>query len=215
MALCAATRDASVKISLDGLGKRYRQQWVFRNLEQTLHSPQKIAILGHNGSGKSTFLRTVAGIQAPSEGRIFWEISGKPLPKENVFRRLSFCAPGMELIEELTLDETLAFHFRFKPLLSGIALRDIPAMLGLQNARHKPLSDFSSGMKQRVKLALTLFADTPVALLDEPCTNLDDAGIAQYLGWVDDYCKEKLVVVASNDPREYPFCDLRLPLSNR
>ncbi len=203
-----------MKISLDGLGKRYRRQWVFRNLEHTFKSPQKIAVLGHNGSGKSTFLRAIAGIQAPSEGQISWEIGGKPLPKESVYQHISFCAPALELVEELTLQEALQFHFRFKRLLPQVSLSQIPEMLGLHSARHKPLSDFSSGMKQRVKLALTLFADTPAALLDEPCTNLDDAGIIQYLGWVRDYCTDKLVIVASNDPREYPFCDTRLPLSN-
>ena len=202
-----------MKILLENLGKRYRKQWVFRNLENAFESPQKTAVLGHNGSGKSTFLRTVAGIQAPSEGRILWDISGKSIPKETIYRHIAFCAPGMELVEELTLQESLAFHFRFKPLLPQISMPEIPEMLGLQSARHKPLSDFSSGMKQRVKLALTLFADTPVALLDEPCTNLDDAGIAQYLGWVRDYCAHKMVLVASNDPREYPFCERRLPLS--
>lgn len=203
-----------MKISLDKLGKRYKKQWVFRNLDWIAESPQKIAVLGHNGSGKSTLLRTLSGIQAPSEGRISWEISGKSIPKENAYRPVSFCAPGIELVEELTLSEALAFHFRFKPLLAAVSLPEIPEMLGLQSARHKPLADFSSGMKQRVKLALALFADTPLVLLDEPCTNLDDAGIAQYLGWVGDYCANKLVIVASNDPREYPFCDTFLPLSS-
>lgn len=213
MALCAATRVASVKISLEGLGKRYKKQWVFRKLALHLSAPQKVAVLGHNGSGKSTLLRTLAGIQMPSEGRVLWEISGNPIPKESIYKHLSFCAPGIELVEELTLAETLAFHFKFKPLQAGLSLKEIPQILGLEKARHKPLADFSSGMKQRVKLALTLFADTPLVLLDEPCTNLDDAGIAQYLGWVEKYCGEKLVLVASNDPREYPFCTTQLPLT--
>ncbi len=209
MALCAAIHAASsVKISLSGVGKRYRKQWVFRGVETAFEAGEKVAVLGPNGSGKSTLLRILSGIQTPTEGNVSWTISdGEKLLREDVFRHVAFCAPGIELVEELTLHEAIDFHFRFKKLLPGIEAKDVPAMIGLEGAQHKVVGDFSSGMKQRVKLALALFADTPAVFLDEPCTNLDDKGIAQYLGWVEAYCKEKLVVVGSNDAREYSFCE--------
>ena len=201
-----------MKIFLEEVGKKYRKQWVLRGLNAQLEQPQSWVILGRNGSGKSTLLRILAGIQKPSSGIIRTSISGKPLAQEGLFRHLSYCAPGVELIEELTLQEALAFHFRFKPLDARLRLRDLPEMLGLEKARDKPLEAFSSGMKQRVKLACTLFADLPLVLLDEPCTNLDDAGVQQYRDWVGSFRKEKLLIVASNDPREYDFCTEKLEL---
>ncbi|RYD51371.1 MAG: ATP-binding cassette domain-containing protein [Sphingobacteriales bacterium] len=204
-----------MKISLEDGGKRYKKQWVFRKLNLRLETPEWVAILGHNGSGKSTLLRSLAGLQSLSEGNLTWQLSetGAPLAPELVYQYTSVCAPGIELVEELTLEEVLQFHFKFKKLLPQISLSQIPELLGLNAARHKMLADFSSGMKQRVKLALALFADTPVVLLDEPCTNLDDAGIAQYLNWIQAYGTGRLLIVGSNDPREYSFCERTIELS--
>ena len=69
-------------------------------------------------------------------------------------------------------------------------------------------------MKQRVKLAQAIFSDTPVLLLDEPCTNLDQQGVDQYTSWIDQYTKDRLVIVASNDVREYYFCKDNIALEN-
>ncbi len=204
-----------MKISLEAGGKRYKKQWVFRNLNLQLEAGEQVAILGHNGSGKSTLLRSLAGLQRLSEGRISWQPSGMtaPLAPDAVYKYIAMCAPGIELVEELTLWEALQFQFRFKKLHPQLTLEQIPELLGLNAARHKVLADFSSGMKQRVKLACTLFADTPVVLLDEPCSNLDDAGIAQYHSWVQTYSAGRLVIVGSNDPREYRFCERKIELA--
>ncbi len=203
-----------MKIYLEDCAKRYRRQWVFRELSGSLESPQAYAVLGRNGAGKSTLLRLLAGMQLPTAGRLKWEIAGKEIPREDLFRHLSFCAPGMELVEELTLTEILHFHFSYKAVLPGITLAGIPEILGLENAAHKPLSDFSSGMKQRVKIGLALFADTPLVLLDEPCSNLDESGVGQYQSWIAEYRRDRLIVVGSNDPREYDFCGQEIVLTN-
>jgi ABC-type multidrug transport system ATPase subunit len=65
-------------------------------------------------------------------------------------------------------------------------------------------------MKQRVKLAQAIFSDTPFLLLDEPCTNLDEAGVKLYNQLINDYCKNRLVIVSSNDEIEYQFCNQRI-----
>jgi ABC-type multidrug transport system ATPase subunit len=82
--------------------------------------------------------------------------------------------------------------------------------IGLKAAARKPLADYSSGMKQRVKLAQAIFSEAPMLLLDEPCTNLDEAGVRQYLDWMGKYTQGRTVIVASNDPREYRFCEQEL-----
>ncbi len=192
-----------MKISLDKVGKRYQSNWLFRNISFHFESGNRYALLGANGSGKSTLLRLIAGMQHANTGTISYEHRQKPLAAENVYAHISYCAPGMDLIEEMSLTEFLHFHFTFKQPKKGFDIETIIAASGLGPARHKFIHEYSSGMKQRVKLAQAFFSDTPVLLLDEPCTNLDTQGVALYQQWLDNYSAGQLVVIASNDEREY------------
>lgn len=194
-------------ISLENIGKRFQRYWIFKDVNYTFSQPGAYALLGPNGCGKSTLLRVIAGMQSPSNGKVHVkDVNGQPVEISSIFKQASFCAPGMELVEELTLREFLNFHFSFKKPLNGLTTESIIDIIGLKNAADKQIGDYSSGMKQRVKLAQAIFADTPILLLDEPCTNLDQAGVEQYRGWMEQYAKNRLVIVASNDEREYFFC---------
>ncbi|MGC4058435.1 MAG: ATP-binding cassette domain-containing protein [Chitinophagaceae bacterium] len=148
-----------------------------RDVHLTLQGPGSYALLGVNGSGKSTLLRIIAGIQQASKGTVEYSFDGHRIAPELVFRHVDFCAPGMDIIEEMSLREFLQFHFRFKQPLKGITIDDIIALIGIRQAGDKLIGDFSSGMKQRVKLAQAIFSDTQALFLDEPCTNLDDKGV--------------------------------------
>lgn len=192
-------------ISVDQLAKRFAQHYIFRGLSLQLALGHSYALLGANGSGKSTLLRIIAGMQSPTKGSVQYHNAQGTLI-ENPYQHISFCAPGMELIEELTLAEMLRFHFRFKPILPGHNIASIIDTIGLQAAQHKPLADYSSGMRQRVKLAQAIFAHTPILMLDEPCTNLDHAGVAQYRQWIANHSQDRLLIIASNEEREYDFC---------
>jgi len=203
-----------MRISLDSVSKRYQRHWVFRNISGEIPAGSRIAILGQNGSGKSTLLRMLAGMQPPSSGKILHAHNEQNIPQTELFRMLSFCAPGVELPEELSLAELLEFHFSFKKMLPGFDQHRIIDETGLQKRRQVPIGDFSSGMRQRVKLAQALFSDTPLLLLDEPCTNLDEAGVAQYLDWIERLTPGRTVIVASNDPREYGFCEHQIQISD-
>ncbi len=206
MALCADIPRQTVKISLESVAKRYSQQPACIPLTTILTGPGSYAVLGPNGSGKSTLLRMLAGMQSPSVGKIIWETGGARIIPEQLYRLVSYCAPGADLVEELTLREAVQMHFSFKRPLKGFTPHRIIAATGLERAVDKPLADFSSGMRQRVKLALAFFSDTPLLLLDEPCTNLDDAGVALYEHWLNEPGTGRLTVVASNDPREFRHC---------
>ena len=203
-----------MKISLEQVGKKFQRHWIFRNIDFTFSHSQSYALLGANGSGKSTLMRLLAGMQTPSAGKIFHEAAGKIVEEGKLFPLISLCAPGMELIDEMTLSEFLAFHFSHKKTLQGLSVEDITGLTGLNAFADKPIGEYSSGMKQRVKLAQAIFADTSILLLDEPCTNLDEAGVLQYREWIENYTSGRLVVVASNDPREYFFCQERLVMSD-
>ena len=202
-----------MKISLDHISKRFQQHWIFKDVNLQFSSPNTYALLGHNGSGKSTLLRIISGMQTASKGNLTYS-DGNDIKKEDIHRYISFCAPAMEIVEEYTLSEFLNFHFNFKPLLDGFTIDSIIDTIGLNDAKHKLISDFSSGMKQRVKLAQAIFTDTPVLLLDEPCTNLDETGVKQYQTWIEQHTTNRLVIVASNDEREYGFCNELIKLSD-
>ena len=195
-----------MKISVTDAGKRFNREWIFRNLSLELHSNQHYAITGHNGSGKSTFLQCIAGSLYTTEGKISFNLNGKTLEPEVVYKQLSICAPYLELIEEMTPTEFLSYHASFKPFIKGWNATSIIEEIGLAKAKQKQIRYFSSGMKQRVKLAQAFFSDTPVLLLDEPCTNLDQQGIDLYKQLIASLCSNRLVMISSNDATEYSSC---------
>jgi ABC-type multidrug transport system ATPase subunit len=197
-----------MKISLINAGKRFNREWVFRNFNYEFNPGNSYAITGPNGSGKSTLLQVIAGAMMMSEGKAKYEIGNSRLAIEDdkVHRYISIVAPYLEVIEEMTVTEFLKFHNQFKPFLPGLTIERIISIVGLEKAAHKQVRYYSSGMKQRVRLAQAIFSDVPSVMLDEPCTNLDAEGIALYQQLINDYCKERLIIVSSNDPQEYSFC---------
>jgi ABC-type multidrug transport system ATPase subunit len=194
-----------MRITLTDAGKRFNREWIFRHLNYQFSLPDTYAITGPNGSGKSTLLQFVAGALMPSEGKITY-YNSKEIPAASIFQYLSISAPYLETIEEMTANEFLKFHQIFKPFLPGISIPRILEIIGLTHAADKQMRYYSSGMKQRIRLAQAFFTNTPVLLLDEPTTNLDAPGIALYHQLIRDYSKERLVLVSSNDPQEYGFC---------
>jgi len=199
-----------MKITLIDAGKRFNRDWIFRHLSYEFLPRQHYAITGPNGSGKSTLLQLIAGAIGISEGGIRYMASDSEIPPEQAYRHLSLSAPYLDLIEEMTATEFLRFHHAFKPFLATLSIPEILDSVGLAAAAHKQIRFFSSGMKQRIKLAQTLFSDTPVVLLDEPTTNFDAEGVALYQHLIRKYGIGRLVIVSSNDPQEYDFCEKRI-----
>lgn len=199
-----------MQILLSDTGKRFNRDWIFRNFSFQFNSSESYAITGPNGSGKSTLLQVIAGAVAASEGTVAYETGSKKVEGDEMFRFLSIAAPYQELIEEMTLAEFLHFHKTFKPFFSSISIEDIVSMIHLSGAAGKQIRYYSSGMKQRVKLAQAFFSDTPVLLLDEPCTNLDEDGIRLYHHLISEYSSNRIVIVSSNDVAEYGFCSQKI-----
>ncbi|MFN0276946.1 MAG: ATP-binding cassette domain-containing protein [Chitinophagales bacterium] len=199
-------------ITLQNISKRYNYHWIFRNIDFVFETGKKYALTGPNGSGKSTLLRILSGNLSPSEGKIVFSDTLKNIPSDEVYQYVSYSAPYLELIEDFTLSEAIQFHFRFKKLQQGIRMEDVADILELNLHVKKFLKDFSSGMKQRVKLGFAVLSDTPIMLLDEPSTNLDRNSVEWYLNLVKKYTTERLLVIASNMQREYAFCDTEIDI---
>ena len=203
-----------MKIDLTNLGKRYNREWIFRNLNFRFDIHKRYAITGPNGSGKSTLLQVIAGSNIYNEGSIEYSILHKEISPDKIYKNLSFCAPYLDLIEEMTLSEFFIFHNKMKDWISTVDTRQIIILLKLEKSAHKQIRNFSSGMKQRVKLAQAIFSDVPVILLDEPATNLDEEGVQLYNFLIENYCKKRLVIVSSNDEKEYAFCEEVIDMMN-
>jgi ABC-type multidrug transport system ATPase subunit len=138
--------------------------------------------------------------------------SKNQLSTDQIYQYISIVAPFLEVVEEMTLIEFLEFHKNFKPFLSSVDTKKIISLVGLEKSAHKQIRYYSSGMKQRVKLAQAFFSDTTILLLDEPCTNLDSEGIALYQQLIKDHCKNRLVIISSNDVQEYEFCEKKIDI---
>jgi ABC-type multidrug transport system ATPase subunit len=196
------------KISCVGLGKRYNREWIFRDIHSEFLRGTACAVLGHNGSGKSTFIQIVSGSMLESEGKVVYESEGKTLAQENIYKFISYSAPYLELVEEFSLAESIKFQSKFKGFIDGMTVEEVLEKSGLKKDSGKQIKYFSSGMKQRVKLTLSILADTPVVFLDEPASNLDKAGIDWYRGLIEAYRRDRFVFVCSNQqPHEFDFCE--------
>ena len=191
-----------MQISLEQACQRFNKEWIFKNLNFQFEAGKHYALVGNNGSGKSTLLQIIAGYSGLTKGSISWS----PFDAINIYKQISFAAPYLELVEEFTATEQFEFQAQFKSIQKDLSIEKILELIGLKNAAHKQIRYYSSGMKQRLKLALAIFSDCPILLLDEPCSNLDKEGYGLYDTLIKEYAMHKLIIVGSNDPAEYHFC---------
>jgi ABC-type multidrug transport system ATPase subunit len=191
-------------IQVEDLSKRFNREWVFKDLNYVFQSGKTYAITGPNGSGKSTLLQILWGQLPQTSGTITYSSRGVGIPNEEIFSHLSIATPYMDLIDEFTLREQLQFHFKMRAISSGFTIENIIDKLYLADAKDKNISNFSSGMKQRLKLGLAFFTESSILFLDEPGTNLDDRAFQWYNDNLAEVPKEKLILIATNQKDEYP-----------
>lgn len=203
-----------MQIQLSDAGKKFNREWIFRGINFSFLPGTAYAITGPNGSGKSTLLQAIAGSLNLSAGNIKWQANHTAVPDDKIYNYLSLAAPYLELIEEMTAREFLQFHASFKPLMPSVTIDSVLQLIGLEKAAHKQIRYYSSGMKQRVKLAQAVFSDVPLLLLDEPCTNLDTSGYQLYHQLIRDYCMQKTIIVSSNDQQEIDFCTKQIQITD-
>ena len=178
--------EAGSLLRLDGLSKRYPGVTALDNL--TVELPRGlVGLVGANGAGKTTMFRLLLGISKPTEGRI--EVCGIDVAVDpiGVRSRLGY----MPEHDCLPLDQTAADVVSTFGELSGLPARaarqrasDILDLVGLDEARFRPISGFSTGMRQRTKLAQALVGDPELVLLDEPTAGLDPLGREEMLALV-------------------------------
>ena len=180
---------------------------LFSDLCFVLEPGSRTAVLGPNGSGKSSLLKILAGALRPRSGQLeFWSGNGS-ISAADAVHLTSFAAPYAELIEELNVREHFDFQKGFRPFLDEMSFEGFAEVLGLRFDPLQSVSSFSSGMKQRLKLALAVLGRSELILLDEPCSNLDAAGRVWYQSLLERFSIGRTLLVGSNHvPDEISLC---------
>jgi ABC-type multidrug transport system ATPase subunit len=205
----------SLHIQLESTGKKFGSEWIFKNVNLELDPGDKIVLLGGNGSGKSTLLQVISGYVLPNAGKLTYKTGDVVQENENYKDLLSIAAPYLELVEDYTLEELIDHCMAFKPFVHGLNAQQIIEIAELKHASGKHIRNYSSGMKQRAKLALAILADCPLLLLDEPASNLDKSAMDWYNKMVLLYAEHKTIVVCSNSIKEeFSFCSRELNLGD-
>ncbi len=196
--------NSGFQISTNSLSKRFNREWIFRNLSLDFYSGNRYCVTGPNGSGKSTLLHVLWGQVPQTSGTILYKKNMTEVPMEEVYNHIAIAAPYVDLIEEFTLEEQLTFHFQLKNIRHGLGISELIEVLALEGSRTKQIGNFSSGMKQRVKLGIGFYTEADVIFLDEPGTNLDAKVFNWYLSEFEKIPQNTITLVASNNPAEYP-----------
>jgi ABC-type multidrug transport system ATPase subunit len=193
-----------MKLITKNLSKRFNREWIFKDLTFQFSAPNTYAIVGPNGSGKSTLMQVLWGQMLPSQGSVAYEKDGKEIPLDEIFKHVSIATPYMDLIDEFTLIEMINFHFKFKRARNNKTTEELIDLFELARAKDKSIANFSSGMRQRLKLGLAFYSQADLLFLDEPTTNLDSKSIDWFTQHRDQLPTETLVFIASNQEHEYP-----------
>ncbi len=187
-----------MRVEAKELTKRFGRQVVIKSFNHVFEEGSTTVVLGGNGSGKSTFLKLILGMLSPSSGEILFVLNGKPQNPANWHGLISFAAPYQELIEEFSVSELLEFHFKFRRPIDGVRPNEVLEISGLDFAAHKLIKHFSSGMKQRLRLAMALLTHSELVCLDEPISNLDKTGINWFHQMVERNLGQRLLLIGSN-----------------
>ncbi len=174
-----------------------------------------LGVAGPNGSGKTTLVRTLAGLLRPSTGTVFLDDGGTHRPPRDASEAIGWVAPDLSLYGELTASENLRFFARLHGRPSGAGWADEALeRVGLDPKRiaSTPLRALSTGQRQRVKLVYATLHEPAVLLLDEPSSNLDEAGRAVVARFVEAQRARGVAVVASNDPGDLALASERVNL---
>lgn len=185
-----------MKIKITNLGKKFSSDWIFKGMNASFETGDIIGIIGSNGSGKSTLLKILSSSELPSTGEINYSDQENMISADAIFKQMNYCAPYVDLPEELSVRECYDFHHKFKPI--SMDFNEFIELVWLKNQSDKRIKYFSSGMKQRLRLSLALLSESSIVFLDEPTSNLDEKGKALFQKLIREQQGNKLIFIGSN-----------------
>lgn len=204
-----------MELRFEQVGRRFGRDWIFRGVNAHIAHNQQAIFVGPNGSGKSTLLQIASGFMSPSEGEvIFFGLNGR-IANNHMPKYISYAAPYLDLYEDLTLAEAIDFHMQFRTLRHAWSRTEVMEAMELSRHSDKAIRNFSSGMRQRLRLALAILTDSKVLCLDEPTSNLDRNAIAWYRQLLEQNSSNRIVLVSTNhNPDDYLRADITLQIHN-
>ena len=205
------------KIVFDDVSLSFGEKTIFERMSIELNVGKIISVVGANGSGKSTFLKLTGQFIKPTSGRITAFENDKHIENIDFRNMIAAVAPSMTLYSELTAVEDINFFVGLRDIsLKDSDIDTLFKRVGLSlDDRNKLISDFSTGMVQRLKFAILLAVEADVWLLDEPSSNLDESGKVIILNEVKQAADNgKLILWATNDHDEVEVGDeiISLPI---
>ncbi len=203
-----------MKIIATGIEKKFRKEWIFKNIHETFSAGNSYAIVGPNGTGKSTLLKILAQFSLPTSGKVeFMHSDGTVIPSDLAHQYVAYAAPYVDVIEEFTLSELLSFLQKLDFIPDNVSIDNFEKYMELSPGRSKLIKNYSSGMRQKIKLACALLSPRPILCLDEPTSNLDDQAKQWFIAKLAEN-STKLIFIASNEAMEIGLCKHQLALSS-
>jgi len=197
----------SYRLELENITKTFGRRLIFKDISIKLNSPNIIGVSGRNGAGKSTFVKILSGLISPSKGKVKHYLNDKQVETEYVFNHLGFVSPYLVLYDEFTASENLFYFCKIRNIdYDKKFSKELLEKVNLYDRRNDIVKAYSSGMKQRLKYAFALIHKPSLIILDEPTSNLDEAGKKVVYNFIENYGKEKLVIVASNEQQDLSYC---------
>jgi heme exporter protein A len=203
--------SAEITLQASNLTKKFNNKIVFENISFELSRGSSLAITGRNGSGKSTLLKIAANLIESSSGEIDISLSGEKIKRDLFYKYIGFSSPYLNLYDEFSAYENLKIISDIRGS-GGENIDEVLKRVGLDERKDDLVKIYSSGMKQRLKLAFSIFHNPEILLLDEPTTNLDQEGVKV----VEEICngyKERILMIATNDEHEKSFCSKEVNLN--
>jgi len=216
MSVAAPVLPGSVRVAAAGVSHRFGARLALQPLSFDVSSPGVVAVTGENGSGKSTLLRILTGLLRPTAGQTVLEHDKTALPPRARRFVTGLATPELSFYEEFSAAENLLFaaETRGLPDPRGAVHKALDAVQLSPRADDR-VGGFSSGMKQRLRLAFAVLHGPALLMLDEPGSHLDDAGRAVVERLVKSWSGEGLVIIATNDPQEMRLADRNIQLRGR
>ncbi|MFB6258268.1 MAG: ATP-binding cassette domain-containing protein [Flavobacteriales bacterium] len=203
-----------MQVFLQQASKRFEGRSILQNINFELEPGDRTLISGPNGAGKSTLLKLIAAFLRPSEGKVLHYMKEAPIEPEKVYQYVALAAPYLQFPQDMSVQETILTWSRFRSL--KVEVSKIPSMVHLEGTEQRPLRELSSGMGQRLRLGIAFMSDTPLLLLDEPLSNIDQEGRHLYHQLLEREGPDRTILVCSNNvEQEAPSQHQRFHIENR
>jgi ABC-type multidrug transport system ATPase subunit len=207
-----------MRLNITDLGKQYRSDlWGLREFSLDIQ-PGILGLLGPNGAGKSTFLRMLATITKPTDGKILWNDGDIVRSPDTLRAVLGYLPQDFGVYPNLNAVEFLEYMAAIKGLDSATAKRRIDELLQLVNlkdAAKRPLGGYSGGMKQRVGIAQALLNDPQLLIVDEPTVGLDPEERVRFRNLLSDLSGERIVILSTHIVSDVEATATRIALINK